>query len=135
MERKTCLASITGTVDQELLLRNEYLAVENRILRKQITGRVPLNDGERKTFAGPVQQSEKKALKSMDTICKPETILAWNRKLIAKKFDGTQHRRYPGGPRLGKEIEQLIAQFVQDNRSWAYARIVGVLKYYYCEAA
>jgi hypothetical protein len=27
------LAYITGTVDQELLLRNEYLAAENRILK------------------------------------------------------------------------------------------------------
>jgi hypothetical protein len=27
------LAHITGTVDQELLLRNEYLIVENRILK------------------------------------------------------------------------------------------------------
>jgi hypothetical protein len=34
------LAYITGTVDQELLLRNEYLAVENRILRAQIKGRL-----------------------------------------------------------------------------------------------
>jgi hypothetical protein len=32
------LAYITGTVDQELLLRNEYLAAENRILRAQIKG-------------------------------------------------------------------------------------------------
>ncbi len=30
------LAYITGTVDQELLLRNEYLAVENRILKGQL---------------------------------------------------------------------------------------------------
>jgi len=35
----TCmLAYITGTVDQELLLRNEYLAAENRILRAQMKG-------------------------------------------------------------------------------------------------
>ena len=33
------LAYITGTVDEELLLRNEYLAAENRILRAQIKGR------------------------------------------------------------------------------------------------
>jgi len=39
MEWKTLLASITGTVDQELLVRNEYLVMENRILRNQITGR------------------------------------------------------------------------------------------------
>ena len=30
------LAYVTGTVDQELLLRNEYLAAENRILKAQI---------------------------------------------------------------------------------------------------
>ncbi len=52
MEWKTLLAYITRTVDQALLLRNEYLAVENRILRKQIIGRVQLNDGERKTHTG-----------------------------------------------------------------------------------
>ena len=48
MDWKQLLASITGTVDQELLLRNEYLVTENRILRNQITGRVRLTDGERK---------------------------------------------------------------------------------------
>lgn len=47
MERKTVLAYITGTVDQELLLRNEYLVAENRILRNQITDQVRLTDGER----------------------------------------------------------------------------------------
>jgi hypothetical protein len=41
------LAFITGTVDQELLLRNEYLAAENRILRSQLKGRLRLSDAER----------------------------------------------------------------------------------------
>src|SRR2546426_9016643 len=45
------LAYITGTVDQELLLRNEYLAAENRILRAQIKGRLLLSDAERATLA------------------------------------------------------------------------------------
>ncbi len=40
------LAYITGTVDQELLLRNEYLTAENRILRAQIKGRLLLSDAE-----------------------------------------------------------------------------------------
>ena len=51
MDWKHLLAYITGTVDQELLLRNEYLVTENRMLRNQITGRVQLTDGERKTLA------------------------------------------------------------------------------------
>jgi len=47
MDWKTWLAYITGSVDQELLLRHEYLVTENRILRNQIQGRLHLSDGER----------------------------------------------------------------------------------------
>ncbi len=39
MDWARMLAYITGTVDQELLLRNEYLATENRILKAQLKGR------------------------------------------------------------------------------------------------
>jgi hypothetical protein len=44
---KKLLSYITGSVDQELLLRNEYLVTENRMLRQQIPGRVRLTDAER----------------------------------------------------------------------------------------
>jgi hypothetical protein len=40
MEWIRILAYITGTVDQELLLRNEYLVAENRILKGQLQGGV-----------------------------------------------------------------------------------------------
>jgi len=128
MEWKTVLAYITGTVDQELLVRNEYLVAENRILRKQITGRVRLTDGERETLGAFGQRLGKTALKNISTIVKPETILGWHRKLIARKFDGSKYRRYPGRPRIDKNIEGLIVQFAQENRSWGYDRIVGALK-------
>jgi putative transposase len=62
MDWKRLLAYITGTVDQELLLRNEYLVTENRILRNQIAGRVRLTDGERKTLAEIGQKLGKQAL-------------------------------------------------------------------------
>jgi putative transposase len=45
------LAYITGTLDQELLLRNEYLAAENHILRAQVQGRLLLSDAEKATLA------------------------------------------------------------------------------------
>ncbi len=45
------LAYITGTVDQELLLRNEYLAAENQILRAQVKGRLWLSDAQ-KSYVG-----------------------------------------------------------------------------------
>ncbi len=40
------LAYISGSVDQELLLQNEYLVAENRILKNQIKGRLRLTDPE-----------------------------------------------------------------------------------------
>ena len=84
MDWKYLLAYITGTVDQELLLRNEYLVTENRMLRHQITGRVRLTDGERKTLAEIGQKLGKQALQEVATIVKPETILGWYSKLVER---------------------------------------------------
>ena len=47
MEWARILAYISGTVDQELLLRNEYLAAENQVLRGELKGRPKLSDAER----------------------------------------------------------------------------------------
>src|SRR5262249_18815956 len=54
MDGKHLLADITGTVDQELLLRNEYLVTENRILRNQLKGRIRLSGGVDAGRAGDV---------------------------------------------------------------------------------
>src|SRR5258705_3892816 len=100
MDWKTLLAYITGTIDQELLLRNEYLVTENRILRHQINGRVRLSDGERKTLAEIGKQLGKQALAEVASIVTPDTILAWHRHLVAQKFDGSQQRKALGGPKI-----------------------------------
>jgi len=96
MDWKTLLAYITGTVDQELLLRNEYLVTENRILRNHIKGRLRLSDGERKTLADIGQKLGKQALADVAKIVKPDTILAWHRKLVAQKCD--ESAKYRGAP-------------------------------------
>ena len=51
MDWARILAYITGTVDQELLLRHEYLAAENRILKAQNKGRLLLSDTDKITLA------------------------------------------------------------------------------------
>ena len=127
MDWKTLLAYITGTVDQELLLRNEYLVTENRILRNQIKGRVRLSDGERKTLAAIGHKLGKQALQDVATIVKPDTILGWHRKLVAQKCDGSQQRKPPGRPTIDPELETLVVRMEQENRSWGYDRIVGAL--------
>ena len=83
MDWKTLLAYITGSVDQELLLRNEYLVTENRILRHQIQGRLRLSDGERTALAAIGQKLGKKALEEVAKIVKPDTIFGWHRTLVA----------------------------------------------------
>src|SRR6266496_2929194 len=127
MDWKTLLAYITGSVDQELLLRNEYLVTENRILRQQITGRMRLTDGERKTLAEIGHKLGKQALQEVATIVKPDTILAWHRKLVAQKFDGSIQRKTSGRPTIDPELETLVVRMAQENRSWGYDRITGAL--------
>jgi hypothetical protein len=114
-------------VDQELLLRNEYLVTENRILRSQITGRVRLTDGERKTLAEIGQKLGKQALTEVASLVKPETILVWHRKLVTQKCDGSQQRKAPGRPIIDQEVEALVVRMARKNRSWGYDRIVGAL--------
>src|ERR1700722_13866118 len=51
MDWARILAYVTGTVDQELLARNEHLAAENRILKSQLNGRLKLSLGRRASHA------------------------------------------------------------------------------------
>ncbi len=127
MSWKTLLAYITGTVDQELLLRNECLATENRILHSQLKGRLRLSDWERQALAEIGRKLGKKALAEVAKIVTPDTILGWHRKLIAQKFDGSPQRKAPGRPMIDQELEALVVRMARENRSWGYDRIVGAL--------
>jgi hypothetical protein len=108
MDWARILACVTGTVDQELLARNEYLATENRILEDQLKGRLMLSDAERATLGEIGHRLGRKVLAEVATVARPDTILAWYRKQVARKFDGLQARQGPGRPRLMREVEQLI---------------------------
>jgi hypothetical protein len=127
MNWKRLLAYITDSVDQELLLRNEFLVTENRILKNQIKGRLQLTDLERISLAEIGKRLGRMALAEVAQIVRPETILGWHRKLIAKKFDGSKQRTSIGRPATGQTIEELVLQLARENRSWGYRRIVGAL--------
>ena len=76
MDWKTLLACITGSVEEHILLRNEYLAAENTIFRNQIKGRLHLSDAERITLAEIGQKSGKQALEEVAKAAKKANILA-----------------------------------------------------------
>ena len=69
----------------------------------------------------------RKAVKQVAQGAKPDTILAWYRRPIAQKGDGSRHRGYPGRPRVCSEIEALVVRMARENRTWGYDRIVGAL--------
>jgi hypothetical protein len=121
------LAYATGTVDQGLLARNEYLAAENRILRAQLNGRLKLSDAERGLLGEIGHRLGRNALADVATVARPDTILGWYRKLVARKFDGSKARRGPGRPRIKRGVEQLIIRMASENRTWGYDRIAGAL--------
>jgi putative transposase len=127
MDWKQLLASTTRSVDEELRLRNAYLAVENRILRHQITGRVQLTDAERKTLAEMGHKLGKKALEEIATIAEPETILAWHRTRLPQTDASTPPRKSVGRPRIDPVMEALVVRMARENRAWGYDRIVGAL--------
>jgi hypothetical protein len=127
MDWARILAYVTGTVDQELLARNEYLAAENRIMKAQLRGRLKLSDADRGALGEIGHRLRRKALVDVATVARPDTILGWYRKLIARKFDGSKARRGPGRPRIKREVEQLIIRMASENRDWGYDRIAGAL--------
>src|SRR5581483_11276125 len=121
------LAYVTGLVNQRLLLQCEYLIAENRILRSHLSDNLRLSDSERRTLAEIGRRLGRKLLSDVACVAKPETILGWYGRLIARKFDGSKHRSYPGRPRGSPEIEVLIVRMAQENGSWGYGGIAGAL--------
>jgi putative transposase len=118
MDWPRLLAYITGTVDQELLLRNEYLIAENHILKAKIKGRLHLSDAERTTLDEIGHRLGRKSLEDIAVSAKPDTILGWYRKLIANKFDGSKARRTHGRPRIDKEMKSLVVKMAKENPSY-----------------
>jgi len=121
------LAYVTGLVNQELLLKNEYLLAENRILKAYLPPRFRLSRPERMTLAEIGKRVGRKLLQQVARIANSDTILGWYSKLVAEKFDGSQQRRSPGRPRIAAAIENLVIRLARENSGWGYDRIVGAL--------
>lgn len=70
------LAYVTGLVNQRLLLQNEYLVAENRILRSHLPTRLRLSDPERSTLAEIGNRLARKDLQLVASAALPDSLLA-----------------------------------------------------------
>ena len=58
---------------------------------------------------------------------RPETILAWHRRLVANKFDGSKNRASVDALAKAEAIEELVLKFARENPGWGYRKIAGAL--------
>jgi hypothetical protein len=111
------LAYVTGSVNQELLARNEYLAAENRILRAKLPSQLRLSDPERGTLAEIGNRLGRKALREVASVAKPDTILAWFRRLVTQ----VQRPQAPAVPRPSSSFSRsrsLGVRIARENSGW-----------------
>jgi putative transposase len=84
------------------------------------------NDDQRRRLAAQAKSVGRNLLAEVATIVTPETLLAWHRKLIAQKYDGSGNRGL-GRPRISGEVEALVVRMAEETRDWGYRRIQGAL--------
>lgn len=121
------LLAVAGWMNQRQLHIIDYLREENRVLREQLgDDRLRFNDDQRRRLAVKAKELGRKILAEVATVVTPETLLAWHRKLIAHKYDGSGQRR-PGRPRTRQDLEALVVRMAEENRDWGYRRIQGAL--------
>ena len=108
-----------------------YLIEENRVLREQLESggrRLRFTDDQRLRLAAKGKPLGRRTLREMATIVTPDTILAWHRRLIAKKWDFSSRKRKPGRPRVMSEITEQVIMMARENSGWGYTRIQGALE-------
>src|SRR5512144_3085813 len=94
------LVAVAGWMNQRQLQAIEYLREENQVLREQLGNRrLRFSDDQRRRLASRAKGLGRKLLAELATLVTPETLLAWHRRLIAEKYDGSGQRP-PGRPRV-----------------------------------
>lgn len=121
------LITLSGWVNRHQEKVIDYLIEENRVLKEKLGGkRIRFTDNERRRLAVKGKALGRRLLGRVASIVTADTILAWHRKLIAKKWDHSSNRG-PGRPRVMNEIADLIVRMARENPGWGYTRIRGAL--------
>src|ERR1035437_311917 len=121
------LVALAGWIHQQQRDVIDYLQAENRVLREQLgPRRMRFTNDQRVRLAAKAKALSRRALTEIGTIVTPDTLLAWHRTLIARKYDGSQ-RRTPGRPYVMAQIQTLVVRMATENRAWGYTRIQGAL--------
>lgn len=104
---------------QLLVLRHQ-----NAVLRRQVP-RVRYEPADRLWFAALSRLIPRRRWAEVFAMT-PATLLAWHRKLVAKKWDYSRRRR-PGRPPTAAAVKVLVLRMAKENPLWGHRRIHGEL--------
>ena len=116
------IVALAGWLNQDQQKVVEYLLKENRVLRSHLGRRIRLTDDERRGLAVKGKALGRKILKEVASIVTPDTILAWRRRLIARRWDYSSRKR-PGRPRVRGKLADLVVRMARENPGWGHTRI------------
>ena len=118
-----CVAGWLNRHQQDVI---EYLQEAIRVLKESLGKQPRFNDGQRRRLAIKGRRLGRPTLARFASLVTPNTLLAWHRRLVAQKYDGSRIRK-AGRPPTKGEMQELILQLARENRSWGYTRIQGAL--------
>ena len=116
-----CLAVLTrrqAAKDAELLVVRH----ENAVLRRQVS-RVRYRPADRLWLAALSRLVPRRRWSEVFMVT-PATLLAWHRRLVARKWDYTGRRR-PGRPSTAAAIKKLVIRIATENPAWGHRRVQG----------
>jgi transposase len=103
--------------DVELLV----LRHENAVLRRQLTGPVRYEPADRLWLAALSGLLDRRRWREVFPVT-PGTLLAWHRRLVARKGDYSARRRI-GRPPTRTTINTLVLRLARENPRWRHRRI------------
>ncbi len=113
------VVTIAGWVQRDQQAAIVYLLEENRVLKARLRGRkLRLTDDERRRLAVKGKALGRKLLAEVAGIVTPETLLAWHRRLIARKWDYSTRRKQLGRPWVMVESTELVLRLAKENPRW-----------------
>jgi hypothetical protein len=108
----------------------EILALRHQltVLQRQLgTARPAFNPADRTLLAALLTPLPRTALRRLQLIVRPDTVLRWHRDLISRRHAALSKRKHPGRPRTVASIRRLILRLVDESPGWGYRRVHGEL--------
>jgi putative transposase len=99
---------------------------ENAVLRRQLAGPMRYSPADRLWFTALSSLIPRRRWAQVFSVT-PATLLAWHRRLLARKWDYSTRRGRPGRPPTASTVKTLVLRLARENQRWGCRRIQGEL--------